>query len=330
MPLSQEIYQEGLVIPPERLTRAAIAALPDGAYSFEDTLDDDGRGSGPISIRVRLEVAGEELCFDFAGTAPAVAGNLNTVRAVTQSAVYYAVRCLLPEDAPTNAGCFAPVAVEITKGSLLDAEPHHGVAGGNVETSQRVVDVALGALAQALPGVIPAASQGSMNNLTAGGRDPRREAPFTYYETVAGGSGAWEGGDGESAVHTHMTNTLNTPAEALEYAYPLRVRTMRVRRESGGPGRWQGGDGVVRALEFLAPATVSLLTERRRRGPYGLAGGREGTPGVNRLVRGRQGDEGEPEGELLPAKATFTVEPGDVVVMETPGGGGWGEAAGDG
>jgi N-methylhydantoinase B len=303
----------------ERLTRAAIAGLSPGEYAFADVLDDDGHGHGPLPIRLCLTIGGGSLRWDFAGTAPAGAGNLNTVRAVTESAVFYAVRCLLPDEAPTNAGCFAPVEVIIPAGCLLDALPHHGVAGGNVETSQRVVDVALGALALALPDRIPAASQGSMNNLTAGGWDPERARPFTYYETVAGGAGAWPGGDGESAVHTHMTNTLNTPIEALEYAYPVRVRALRVRPDSGGAGRWRGGDGVVRALEFLAPATVSLLTERRVSRPYGLAGGAPGAPGANWLIR-------DGERRPLPAKATFAVEPGDIVEVETPGGGGWGPA----
>lgn len=301
----------------ERLTRAVIAELPDGAYRFEDALDDDGQGSGPLPICLRLKIDGDRTIWDFGGTAPAVTGNLNTVRAVTQAAVYYAVRCLLPSGAPTNAGCFAPIEVIIPEGCLLDALPYHGVAAGNMETSQRVVDVALGALAQALPDRIPAASQGSMNNLTAGGWDTERARPYAYYETSAGGSGAWNGGDGESAVHTHMTNTLNTPVEALEYAYPLRVRAVRIRPASGGAGRFRGGDGVVRSLEFLAPATVSLLTERRLRAPYGLAGGVAGAPGRNTINRGGQTT-------TLPGKATFSVQAGDVVTLETPGGGGWG------
>jgi N-methylhydantoinase B len=236
--------------------------------------------------------------------------------------VWYAVHCVAgagadAESSPVNSGTFAPVKVIAPRGSLLDAEPPHAVAGGNVETSQRIVDAVLGALAQALPDLIPAASQGTMNNVAVGGYDPVRGLPFAYYETVGGGAGAGPAGDGLSGVHVHMTNTLNTPVEALEYAYPVRVRRYALRRGSGGAGRQRGGDGLVREIEFLCPATVTLLTERRRTAPYGLRGGQPGARGRNVLIR--DGQERE-----LPGKAEIQVGPGDVLSLQTPGGGGWG------
>ena len=312
----------------ESLTRAAIARIPDGVYRFEDALDDDGQGASsrpdaPIPIRVAVSVSGETLTVDFAGTAPAVAGNLNAVPAIVESAVVYCLRCValaLLGELPMNQGVFAPLTVRIPPGSLLDPRPPHAVAAGNVETAQRVVDVVFGALAAALPDLIPAASQGTMNNLTFGGVTGvgGPSSHFAYYETIGGGAGAGPAGDGASGIHVHMSNTRNTPVEALEYSYPIRVETYALRRRSGGRGRHSGGDGLVRAIRFLSPVTATITTERRRRGPYGLAGGEAGAPGRNTLLRDGQAVE-------LPGKVTLALEAGDVIRLETPGGGGWGE-----
>ena len=310
------------------LTRAAIQMIPDGRYIFTDYLDDDGQSDDPIPIRVTIDVAGNSLSVDFAGTATAVAGNLNAVPAIVDSAVAYCLRCvalaLLDADLPMNEGAFAPLVVRVPPGSLLDPRPPHAVAAGNVETSQRVVDAVFGALAQALPGLVPAASQGTMNNLTFGGAYPDGMATssshFAYYETIGGGAGAGPEADGASGIHVHMSNTRNTPVEALEYSFPIRVESYRLRQGSGGRGRHHGGDGLERAIRFLASATVTITAERRRRGPYGLAGGVAGQPGRNVLLRGKQTLD-------LPGKTTFAVEAGDVVRIETPGGGGWGEPA---
>ncbi len=318
-------YARGLLAYAERLTRAAIARIPDGLYTFHDRLDNDRRtttggqrpDAQPAHIRVAVSVAGDSMTVDFGGSDPALAGPLNAVRAITESATWYAVRCVVGGDVPVNSGTFAPVRVIVPRGSLLDAEPPHAVAGGNVETSQRVVDVVLGALAQALPDRIPAASQGTMNNVAVGGWDPERNRPFAYYETIGGGAGAGPEGDGLSGVHTHMTNTLNTPVEALEYAYPIRVRRYALRRGSGGAGRYRGGDGLIREIEFLCPATVTVLSERRRSAPYGLRGGEPGRPGCNLLIR--RGEERE-----LPGQVALQVQAGDLLSLRTPGGGGWG------
>ncbi len=302
----------------ERITRAAIARWPDGAYAFEDVIElieEDRLTLTPI--RVTATIAGDEITFDFTGTAPVVQGSLNAVIAITQSACYYVIRCLLDEELPMNAGCFAPVHVVAPYNSLVNAGPPAAVAAGNVETSQRITDVVLGALAQALPDRIPAASQGTMNNLTIGGlREDGR--PFAYYETIGGGMGAGPEGDGVSGVQVHMTNTLNTPVEALEMAYPLRVRRYGLRAGSGGEGAHRGGDGIVREYEFLAPVTVTMISERRAVAPWGLAGGEAGAPGRN-LLLSRNGDE-----VALPSKFTRRLEPGDRLRIETPGGGGWG------
>ncbi len=321
----------------ERLTRAAVAQIPDGVYTFVDVLDDEGidpqraasraqpgaAGAEPPSprIQVTVTVEGEEMTVDFAGSSPAVQGSLNAVQAITESAVWYVVRCLAEatsEARLVNSGTFTPVRVIVPRASLLDADPPHAVAGGNVETSQRVVDVVLGALAGALPNLIPAASQGTMNNLAVGGYDAARGAPFAYYETVGGGAGGGPAGDGLSGVHTHMTNTLNTPVEALEYAYPLRVWRYGLRRDSGGAGRHRGGDGLVRDIEFLCPAAITILSERRRAAPYGLQGGEPGKQGRNLLIR-------HEEEQDLGGKVETRVETGDVLSLRTPGGGGWGK-----
>lgn len=302
----------------EALTRRCIEAIPDGTYTFEDFLDDDGRGTESIPIRVTLTVKGSTAHLDFSESAPEVAGPVNCVYAVTLSAVAYAFRCLMDADAPTNGGTFRAFTVEAPAGTVVNARFPSPVAGGNVETSQRIVDVVLGAFAQALPGRIPAASCGSMNNLVMGGKDAQGAA-WAYYETMGGGMGAHARGDGRSAVQTHMTNTQNTPIEALEQSYPLRVRRYAVRRNSGGAGMYRGGDGIVREVEVLLPAQATLLTERRRHAPYGLAGGAPGAPGRNRLLRA-----GATEWVDLPPKVQLDLTPGDRLCIETPGGGGYG------
>ena len=260
------------------------------------------------------------MALDLRRSSLQVPGPVNVPRAVTVSAALYALRCLGPPELPSNAGVMRPLVVRTRPGTIVDARYPAPVAAGNVETSQRITDVIFGALAQALPERMPAASGGSMNNVLIGGRDGRAEppAPFAYYETIASGSGAGRGAPGASAVQTHMTNTLNTPVEALEHAYPLRLERYQVRRGSGGAGRWPGGDGVIRAYRFEGPATVTLMTERRRHRPWGLAGGQPGAPGRNVLERAGGGRQ------LLPGKCTLEVEAGDVLQIETPGGGGWG------
>jgi N-methylhydantoinase B len=297
------------------LMRATLAAIPPGSYRAVDVLDDDGFSRAHVRIAVQLTVGRGRAVIDFAGSAPQTQGPLNANLAVTRSAVLYVFTALARDPIPPNEGLARPLAIRAPAGSVVNARFPAAVAGGNVETSQRIVDVVLRALARALPGRIPAASAGSMSNVAlgsvAGGR------PFTYYETVAGGAGAGPGGPGASAVHTHMTNTLNTPIEALEAYYPLRVRRYAVRRGSGGAGRHRGGCGIVREIEFLAPAHVTLLGERRRVAPYGLSGGAAGAPGRDTLLHA-----GRPR--RLPAKGTVTVAAGDRLRVETPGGGGWG------
>jgi N-methylhydantoinase B len=302
----------------ERAMRAAIEAIPDGRFRFRDFLEGDGVTEEDLVIEAEVTVDGDRVGIDFAGTAPQARGNVNAPLAVTISACAFVLRAVSDPEIPANSGALRPLEVRAPVGSIVNPLPPAAVSAGNVETSQRIVDVLLGALAQALPDVVPAASQGTMNNTLIGGRDPRTGRPFTYYETVGGGQGAGPGRAGMSGVHTHMTNTLNTPVEALEIAYPLRVREYRLRRGSGGAGTWRGGDGIRRSLEVLGErAVVSLMTERRRRGPWGLAGGAAGAPGSNGLLR-------EGVREALPAKTTFEAKQGDVVIVDTPGGGGFG------
>jgi len=303
-----------------RLMRHAIRLIPDGTYRAEDSLDDDGVSEREVRIAVTITIKGERARVDFNGSAPQVAGPVNAVEAITISAVSYAFRCLLEGDVPASAGLMLPIEVIAPPGTVVNATHPASVAGGNVETSQRIVDVLFKALAQALPKKIPAASQGTMNNLTIGGIDPCSAQEFSYYETVAGGMGARPEHDGLSAVHTHMTNSLNTPAEALEYAYPLRVREYRIRKNSGGKGKQKGGDGVVREIETLAPARMSLLADRRKHGPYGLAGGEDGQPGTAAIIsNGRT--------KKIGSKGSWELEAGDRVRIETPGGGGFGKNA---
>jgi N-methylhydantoinase B len=301
----------------ERVTCQLLLALPDGTYSFTDVLDDNGVDERPVRISVRVTIDRDRAVVDFTGSDPQQSGSVNAVLAITLSAVYYVFRSLIGLDVPNNSGCLAPIRVVAPEGSVVNAIPPAPVAGGNVETSQRIVDVLLGALAQACPEGVPAASQGTMNNVTIGGWDPERNRPFAYYETVGGGMGARPGSNGPSAVHSHMTNTLNTPIEALEYGYPLRVAHYGIREGSGGAGLHRGGDGIRRDIELLCDAEVSLITERRRMAPYGLAGGKPGEKGRNVLIRG--GKE-----QLLPGKGTVSLRTGDVLSIQTPGGGGYG------
>jgi N-methylhydantoinase B len=388
----------------EKMMRAFLATVPPGCYAAEDVLDDDGVTDAPVRIAVRItfpratKVASRNarpVIIDFTGSSPQVEGSINAVEAITYSACFYVFRCLLREDVPATAGLMRPIQLIAPEGTIVNARPPAAVAGGNVETSQRIVDVLLRALAQALPEHIPAASSGTMNNLTIGGMDTRhlgvprsslplaragrsdvrssvilsdesgrhgdrtrsrrtpilptnlplarfsteRSAsgvegpaalasavpaiPFSYYETIAGGSGASAAHDGVSGVHTHMTNSLNTPAEALEYSYPLRVTKYALRAGSGGEGKHRGGDGIVREIEVLADATVTMLSDRRKSRPYGLAGGGDGAPGRTEIIRA------DGSTELMPSKGSTRLRRGERVRIETPGGGGWGAAEQD-
>ncbi len=311
-------YMTGLLEYAELMTRRLIADLPDGAYKFEDFMDNDGITSDPIKIAVTITIDGDEAVVDFSGSSPQVRGSVNTVYAVTLSAVYYVFRAMIGLDIPANSGCMAPIKVIAPEGTVVNAIPPAAVAGGNVETSQRIVDTLLGALAQASPERVPAASQGTMNNVTIGGWDPERSRAFTYYETIGGGMGAGPAAPGAAAIHCHMTNTLNTPVEALEYAYPFRVRRYEIRSDSGGAGHQPGGNGIRREIELFHESQVTLLTERRRFTPYGLAGGKSGQTGRNVLVRDR-------EEAVLPGKISITLQAGDILRIETPGGGGYGK-----
>jgi N-methylhydantoinase B len=311
-------YANHLIEYSARLMRHAIATIPDGVYEAIDALDDDGVSDSEVPIRARITISGSRASVDFSGSAPQVAGPVNAVEAITVSAVSYVFRCLLGDDVPASAGLMEPIEVVAPVGTVVNAVHPASVAGGNVETSQRIVDVLFKALAQALPDKIPAASQGTMNNLTIGGIDPRTAGEFSYYETVAGGMGARPQHDGLSALHTHMTNSLNTPAEALEYAYPLRVREYKIRKGSGGKGKQRGGDGVVREIETLAAAHMSLLADRRNRGPYGLAGGEDGKPGSAAI-------SSDGKTRKLGSKGSWELRAGDRVRIETPGGGGFGK-----
>jgi N-methylhydantoinase B len=306
----------------DRLVRHGIERIPDGDYGAEDFLDGDGFGSEPLPLRVRIRVREDRITADFTGTAPLAPGGVNAVAAITTSATRYVVRCfveaLIGQPLPAGGGEMTALDLVLPDASLVNAQPPASVAAGNVETSQRVTDVLMLALAHALPAIAPAQSQGTMNNLTAGGIDPRSGAPFAYYETMGGGQGASPAGPGLSGVHVHMSNSLNTPIEALEHAYPLRIRRYSLRPRSGGRGRHRGGDGIRRDVELLADADVSLLTERRERGPHGAAGGADGAPGENLLLR----EDGS--SRRLPGKVTFRARAGDVISLRSPGGGGWG------
>ncbi len=303
----------------ERRVRAALRRLPRGRFRFADALDDDGLGHGPIRIALTLTLGGDRVLADFTGSSAQTAGPVNAVEAVTRAATYYVVRCVLGGELPVNDGTFRPIEVRAPLGSVVNPRPPAAVAAGNVETSQRIVDVVMGAFARALPGRIPAASYGTMSNLLIGGADPRDGRPFAYYETLAGGHGAGRGWDGASAMQAHMTNTRNTPVEALEHAYPLRVVATRIRRGSGGSGRWRGGDGIERVIALRAPARVTVISERRVMRPWGLDGGGAGARGINR-VRARAA------GPVirLPGKFQIDLGTGAVLTVASPGGGGYG------
>ncbi len=302
----------------ESLTKAAIAEWPDGDYAFEDVLElVEGNQVSLVTIRLTAQIRGDKITFNFKGTDRVMNGSLNAVIAITQSACYYAVLCLIGKDVPMNAGCFASVEIVAPVNTVVNAQSPAAVAGGNVETSQRITDVVLGALAQALPDRVSAASQGTMNNVTIGGLHPDGR-PYAYYETLAGGMGASQGGPGLSGVHVNMSNTLNTPAEALEIEFPFRLVRYSLRRGSGGTGHHSGGDGIVREYELRSPATVTMLSERRIVAPWGLAGGSAGQPGRNILIQ-----QDGTETELL-SKFSRRLEVGERLRVETPGGGGWG------
>jgi N-methylhydantoinase B len=341
----------------EELMRAFLRHVPEGVYRAEDFLDGDGIRDRPVRIAVEVKIRRQSrlgkvrqrdaaataggrgirgvhvVTVDFSGSDPQVEGSINAVEAIAYSACFYVFRCLLADDVPATAGLMRPIQVIAPEGTVVNARPPAAVAGGNVETSQRIVDVLLRALAQAIPERIPAAASGTMNNLTIGGvdlrkndpsedelrqGDPRTGQPFTYYETIAGGMGARPGKPGVSGVHTHMTNSLNTPAEALEYAYPLRVRRYSLRPGSGGNGKHRGGDGIVREIEVLTDCEVTLLADRRVRGPWGLAGGSDGAPGTASVIR----HDGSVE--AMPGKFSTRLRAGERIRIESPGGGGWG------
>jgi len=303
----------------ERMTRMAIRSIPDGTYSAEDFLDNDGVVDAPIRIAVKIHIRGDRAIVDFSGSAPQAAGSINAVYAITASAVFYVFRTLVNAPIPSNAGGMRPLEIIAPEGTVVNARPPAAVCGGNVETSQRIVDVLYKCLAKALPDRVPSASQGTMNNITFGGIDPRTNGPFAYYETVCGGMGARPGLDGISGVHTHMTNSMNTPVEAFEHDYPVRVVRYGIRKGSGGEGKYGGGDGVVREIQFLSRTQLTVLSDRRTIPPYGLEGGQPGKTGRNRIIRSDGGVE------HLSSKCTVWVDPGDTLSIETPGGGGWGK-----
>ena len=300
----------------ERRMRTALADLPDGQYRFEDVLDDDGRGTETLPVVVTVTVDDDSVTVEFEGTAPQTAGPVNAVRAVTVSATYYAIRCVTEPQIPPNAGCYRPVTIHTPVGSIVDPDPPAAVVAGNLETSQRVTDAVLGALAKAAPDRAAAAGQGTMNSVTFGGTDHRTDEPFTFYETQGGGAGASAGSDGMDGVHVHMSNTLNTPVEVLETTYPLRVRRYELREDSGGAGERRGGLGLRRDVEVRTEASFSLIADRHRHAPYGLAGGGDGERGA--AYRIEDGTE-----TRVPGKTAGTLAPGETLSIRTPGGGGY-------
>ena len=314
---------DALIVYADRLVDAGLAHIEPGEYEAEEFLEDDGFGTVDIPIRVKLTRRGDGLDVDFTGSSAQVRGGVNAVSAITDSAMRYTVRCvveaLLGESLPAGGGSMSMVRLILPENSVVNAGPPASVAAGNVETSQRITDVLFSAFASALPDLMPALSQGTMNNTTVGGVDPRDGSNFAYYETVGGGMGAGPTGHGLSGVHTHMSNSLNTPIEALEHAYPFRITQYSLRHRSGGAGSHRGGDGLRRDLQLLCDGTVTLLSERRERRPSGARGGNDGSPGQNVLIR--DGHE-----EPLPAKVTFFARIGDVISIRSPGGGGWGSA----
>lgn len=297
----------------DRIAASTVAGLKSGVYRFIDYLDNDGVGTADIKLALTLSIEPEHVLLDLTQSAAQVAGNLNCPESVVAAAGYYCFRCLMPDEAPACEGLFRRIHIKTVTGSIVNAERPAAVAAGNVETSMRLVDLVFGALAQALPDRIPAAGQGTMNNIAMGHIDRNRGTRWDYYETIAGGLGGGPQHRGLDCVHSHMTNTLNTPVESLEMHYPLRVRRYAIRHGSGGAGIHPGGDGIVREYEFLETAQLSLLSERREYGPWGLAGGAAGATGQNLL-----------NGESVAGKCTVDVKPGDQLTIMTPGGGGWG------
>jgi N-methylhydantoinase B len=302
----------------EKMMKEVIRGIPDGVYLFEDYLDNDGAGTSRIPIKVKITINGNRAVVDFRGSSPQVKGNLNAPYSVTTAAAIYVFQCLAPKELPLNSGPLRAVKIIVDEDSILNAKFPAAVVGGNVETSQRVVDAVFGALSKAIPEKVPAASAGSMSNFTFGGIHPETGRIYAYYETIAGGMGGRLGKDGVSAVQTHMTNTLNTPVEALERELPVMINSYTIRRNSGGRGRYKGGDAIKREFRLLTKATVSLITERRLIAPYGLKSGEAGAKGRNRLIR-------KNKISTLPAKCTFEARKGDIIRIETPGGGGWGK-----
>ncbi|MCD6192521.1 MAG: hydantoinase B/oxoprolinase family protein, partial [Candidatus Aminicenantes bacterium] len=311
-------YADALQDYTEKFLRQTIARIPDGTYSFTDFMDDDGLEPQPVKIAVTLTIKQDRAIVDFSHSSPQVTGNINANLAVTTSAVLYVFRSLVEEDIPFNTGLMRPLEIIAPQGSVLNATFPSATAGGNVETSQRIVDVLLGALAQAIPEKIPAASSGTMNNIAFGGFDPSLGRRYAYYETIGGGMGAAQGRAGLSGVHTHMTNSLNTPIEALENYLPLKITEYRLRPRSGGQGRWRGGNGLIREYEFTTPVQLTIISERRKFAPYGLQGGRPGRRGRNILIRGKRR-------LTLGSKVNLKIYPGDKLRLETPGGGGYGQ-----
>ncbi len=305
----------------ERMMRSAILRLPQGTYRAEDYLDNDGVTTRPVRIQAAVTIRGDRATIDFTGSDSQVEGSVNANYAVAVSATTYVFRCLVREDIPYTAGVTRPLQIIAPSGLVVSAQPPAAMAAGNVETSQRITDVVLAALAKAAPALIAAASSGTMNNVTFGGWDRARNRAFAYYETIAGGMGASAVSDGLSATHTHMTNSWNTPVEAFEHLYPMRIAAYRIRSASGGAGKHRGGNGIVREYEFLTRADVTILSDRRDRGPYGLGGGKPGAPGRNTLLRGTRSTR-------LTAKTRFEVESGDILRIESPGGGGYGKRRG--
>lgn len=304
-----------------RMMAHLIESLPDGRYEFEDHLDEASPGSAPVRVRAAITIRGPRATVDFTGSDAQVAGPVNANLAVTQAAVFYVFRCLLHEDVPASSGLMQPIEIVAPAGTVVNALPPAAMAAGNVEMSQRITDVLLGALAQAAPDRIPAASSGTMNNVTFGGWDPVRNRRFAWYETIAGGMGAAASAPGMSAVHTHMTNSWNTPAEAFEHDMPVRIRQYKVRRGSGGAGRNRGGDGIIREFEFLVPAEATILADRRISRPYPLDGGDPGAAGRTVHIS-RSGAE-----TVLPGKVRLNLAAGDRLRIESPGGGGHGKTS---
>lgn len=307
----------------ERRMRAELADFPDGTYTFKDVLDDDGNGNIDLPIQAEVTVDGESVTVDFEGTAPQTEGPINAVFAVTASATYYAIRCVTDPDIPPNHGCYRPIDIEAPDGTIVNPNPPAAVVGGNLETSQRVTDVVLGAFGQEAPGRVTAAGQGTMNNITFGGTDPRDGSPYAFYETQAGGFGGRDGKDGIDGVHVHMSNTMNTPAEVLETAYPLRIRRYEYRPDSGGAGEYRGGLGLRRDIEVRGhTARFSLLADRHQHQPYGLAGGKAGATGAAYRIND---DESDTEPEKLNQKTVHEIPPDTTISIRTPGAGGYGD-----